>query len=31
MIAVTLFAFAERLEGPAPLKWRWRGPAGLYG
>jgi predicted metal-binding membrane protein len=26
MIAVTLFVFAERLEGPAPLKWRWRGP-----
>jgi predicted metal-binding membrane protein len=26
MIAVTLFVFAERLEGPAPLAWRWRGP-----
>ena len=26
MIAVTLFVFAERLEGPARLKWRWRGP-----
>jgi len=26
MIAVTLFVFAERLEGPAPLRWRWRGP-----
>jgi predicted metal-binding membrane protein len=27
MIAVTLFIFAERLEGPAQLKWRWRGPS----
>jgi predicted metal-binding membrane protein len=27
MIAVTLFVFAERLEGPAPLKWRRRGPS----
>jgi predicted metal-binding membrane protein len=26
MIAVTLFVFAERLEDPAPLVWRWRGP-----
>ena len=26
MIAVTLFVFAERLERPAPLAWRWRGP-----
>jgi predicted metal-binding membrane protein len=26
MIAVTLFIFAERLESPAPLAWRWRGP-----
>jgi predicted metal-binding membrane protein len=26
MIAVTLFVFAERLENPARLKWRWRGP-----
>jgi predicted metal-binding membrane protein len=26
MIAVTLFVFAERLEGPARPKWRWRGP-----
>jgi predicted metal-binding membrane protein len=26
MVAVTLFAFGERLEGPAPLAWRWRGP-----
>jgi predicted metal-binding membrane protein len=26
MIAVTLFVFAERLESPARLKWRWRGP-----
>jgi predicted metal-binding membrane protein len=25
MIAVTLFVFAERLESPAPLAWRWRG------
>jgi predicted metal-binding membrane protein len=25
MIAVTLFVFAERLERPAPLAWRWRG------
>jgi predicted metal-binding membrane protein len=25
MIAVTLFVFAERLEEPAPLQWRWRG------
>jgi predicted metal-binding membrane protein len=27
MIAVTLFAFAESLEGPARLAWRWRGGA----
>jgi predicted metal-binding membrane protein len=27
MIAVTLLVFAERLEGPAPLEWRWRGTA----
>jgi predicted metal-binding membrane protein len=27
MIAVTLFVFAERLENPARLKWRWRGPS----
>jgi predicted metal-binding membrane protein len=26
MIAVALFLFAERLERPAPLAWRWRGP-----
>jgi predicted metal-binding membrane protein len=26
MAAVTLFVFAERLENPAPLAWRWRGP-----
>jgi predicted metal-binding membrane protein len=26
MIAVTLFVLAERLESPAPLAWRWRGP-----
>ena len=26
MIGVTLFAFAERLERPASLAWRWRGP-----
>jgi len=26
MLAVTLFAFAERLESGAPLAWRWRGP-----
>jgi predicted metal-binding membrane protein len=26
MIAITLFVFAERLESPAPLVWRWRGP-----
>lgn len=26
MIAVTLFVFAERLESPEPLTWRWRGP-----
>ena len=26
MIALTLFVFAERLESPAPLEWRWRGP-----
>jgi predicted metal-binding membrane protein len=26
MAAVTLFVFAERLESPAPLAWRWRGP-----
>ena len=25
MIAITLFIFAERLEGPAQIKWRWRG------
>jgi predicted metal-binding membrane protein len=25
MITVTLFVFAERLESPAPLVWRWRG------
>jgi predicted metal-binding membrane protein len=25
MIAVTLLVFAERLERPAPLAWRWRG------
>jgi predicted metal-binding membrane protein len=27
MIGVTLFVFAEQLESPAPLKWRWRGPS----
>lgn len=26
MAAVTLLVFAERLEGPTPLAWRWRGP-----
>jgi predicted metal-binding membrane protein len=26
MLAVMLFAFAERLERAAPLAWRWRGP-----
>lgn len=26
MIAVTFFVFAERLESPARLKWRWRVP-----
>jgi predicted metal-binding membrane protein len=26
MIALTLFVFGERLESPAPLEWRWRGP-----
>ena len=26
MLAVMLFAFAERLESAAPLGWRWRGP-----
>lgn len=26
MLAVMLFAFAERLENAAPLAWRWRGP-----
>jgi predicted metal-binding membrane protein len=26
MIAVALFVFAERLERPVPLAWRWRGP-----
>jgi predicted metal-binding membrane protein len=26
MAAVTLFILAERLEIPAPLAWRWRGP-----
>src|SRR5262249_51574739 len=25
MFAAALFVFAERLEGPAPLAWRWRG------
>jgi predicted metal-binding membrane protein len=25
MIAVTLFVFAERLDSPGPLAWRWRG------
>jgi predicted metal-binding membrane protein len=27
MIAIALFIFAERLENPAPLAWRWRVPA----
>jgi predicted metal-binding membrane protein len=27
MLAVMLFAFAERLEDAAPLAWRWRGPS----
>ena len=27
MIAATLFSFAESLETPAPLAWRWRGGA----
>ena len=26
MVAVMLFAVAERLENAAPLAWRWRGP-----
>lgn len=26
MIAIMLFICAERLENPAPLEWRWRGP-----
>jgi predicted metal-binding membrane protein len=26
MAAVTLFVLAERLDHPAPLAWRWRGP-----
>jgi predicted metal-binding membrane protein len=26
MLAVMLFAFAERLENAAPPAWRWRGP-----
>jgi predicted metal-binding membrane protein len=26
MAAVALFILAERLENPAPLAWRWRGP-----
>jgi predicted metal-binding membrane protein len=26
MLAVMLFAFAERLESAGPLAWRWRGP-----
>jgi predicted metal-binding membrane protein len=26
MIAISLFILAERLESPAPLAWRWRGP-----
>jgi predicted metal-binding membrane protein len=26
MLVVTLFIFAERLDHPAPLQWRWRGP-----
>jgi predicted metal-binding membrane protein len=26
MLAVMVFAFAERLEDAAPLAWRWRGP-----
>jgi predicted metal-binding membrane protein len=26
LIAITLFVFAERLESPVPLSWRWRGP-----
>ena len=26
MAAVTVFVLAERLESPAPLAWRWRGP-----
>ena len=26
MLAVALFVFAERLDYPAPLLWRWRGP-----
>ena len=25
MLAIALFVFAERLESPAPLAWRWRG------
>jgi predicted metal-binding membrane protein len=27
MIAIMLFLLAERLEGPAPLAWQWRGGA----
>ena len=30
MLAVMLFAFAERLEGAAPLAWRWRGPGKAF-
>jgi hypothetical protein len=26
MAVVALFAMGERLEAPAPLGWRWRGP-----
>jgi predicted metal-binding membrane protein len=29
MAAVTLFVFAERLESPAPLAWRRRGPGNV--
>ena len=30
MIAITLMVFAERLEAPGPLKWRWRGAGKVW-
>jgi predicted metal-binding membrane protein len=30
MLAVMLFAVAERLESAAPLAWRWRGPGKAF-